>query len=254
MPEAMNEHPYTFFEHYLPGVTDRNLHMVTATFVVALLTIGSVILYGRLRKARECVIPDGGVTFLSLFEIFLSMLVGLCEDIIGQGGRKYLPFVGTVFFFIFFSNLIGLVPGFLPATENWVTGAAVATISFLAFNYFGFREHGLKYLTHFMAPISPGPMKSIIGWILIMLPMCALHALFGAIEVLSMAFRPLSLSIRLYANIFADHQVIGIFSHLVPLGVPILFMILGLFVSFMQAFIFTLLTTVYISGAVAHEH
>jgi F-type H+-transporting ATPase subunit a len=209
-------------------------------------------------------VPDGKFSLLSFFEIFLEMLTGLCEDIVGHGGRKYLPFVGSIFFFIFLSNLIGLVPGFLPATENWVTGAAVATISFLAFNYFGFRENGIGYLKHFIAPISPGPAKGVVSWILIMLPICLLHALFGAIELVSTAFRPITLSIRLYANIFADHQVLSIFSHLdqafsvsaqvLRLGIPLVFLVLGIFVSFMQAFIFTLLTTVYISGAVAHEH
>ncbi len=250
----MNEHPFTFFERFLPGVTPRNLHMVTAAFVFLLLGIGSAILYPRLRKAKERLLPDGKLSLLSVFEIFLDMLVGLCEEIIGPGGREYLPFVGSVFFFLFLSNLIGLIPGFLPATGNWVTGAAVATISFLAFNYFGFRENGLKYLKHFLAPISPGPMKSVVSFALVLLPIFLLQTLFSVIEIMSTAFRPMTLTIRLYANMLADHEVIGIFSHLVPWVIPILFMILGVFVSFMQAFIFTLLTTVYISGAVAKEH
>ncbi|MFH1018349.1 MAG: F0F1 ATP synthase subunit A [Pseudomonadota bacterium] len=250
----MEKVPFTFFERYVPGVTHDNLHVVTAAFVVFLLAAGSVLVYPRLKKARACVVPDGRITPLSLLEIFLEMLVGLCEEIIGPDGRKYFPFIGSIFFFIFISNLIGLVPGFLSATGNWVTGAAVATISFLAFNYFGFREHGVKYLKHFMAPISPGPMKSVVSFILLLLPICLLQALFGVIEIMSTVFRPMTLSIRLYANMLADHEVISIFSHLVPWVIPILFMILGVFVSFMQAFIFTLLTTVYISGAVASEH
>ena len=250
----MEARPFIFFERFLPGVDEQNVHVVTAGFVVLLLTIVSLIVFPRLKEAGKAVIPERGISVRSLIEALLGMLVTLCDDIIGRGGRKYVPFVGSIFFFIFFSNLIGLVPGFLPPTENCVTGAAVATISFLGFNYFGFREHGLKYLSHFMAPISTGPMKSVLLWLLVMVPLCALHALFGAIELMSTMFRPITLSIRLYANIFADHQVLGIFSHLVPYGLPVLFLLLGLFVSFMQAFIFTILTIVYISGAVAHEH
>ncbi len=248
------EHPFTFFERFIPGVNHENLHVVTTCFVLLVLVGGVFLLYPRLRNASENVLPDSEISLKALFEIFLSMLTGLCEDMIGHGGKKYLPFVGSVFFFIFVSNLVGLIPGFLPPTENWVTGAAVATISFIAYNYFGFKEHGVGYFKHFLAPVSGGVTKSFIQWVLIMLPLCLFHVLFAGIELLSSFFRPITLSIRLYANIFADHMVLGIFSGLVPYLIPLPFMALGVFVAFIQAFIFTLLTTVYISGAVAHEH
>jgi F-type H+-transporting ATPase subunit a len=250
----MGEHPFTFFEHYLPGVDHHNLHIVTAGFVVLLLALATAILFPRLRKAKENVLPDRKISLRSMFELFLEMLAGLCDDIIGHGGRKYLPFVGTIFLFIFTSNLIGLIPGFLPPTENWVTGAAVATISFLAYHYFGFRENGIGYLKHFIAPVSTGGLKNPVVGLLVLLAIVPLHVLFGSIEILSSVFRPITLSIRLFANIFADHTVLSIFSDLVPFGIPVIFLVLGLFVSFMQAFIFTVLSTVYISGAVAHEH
>jgi len=248
------EHPFTFFQAYLPNVTEDNLHLVTAGFVVLLLALGVAALYPRLRNAKRNVLPEGKVNLKSFFEIFMEMLADLCEEIIGHGGKKYLPFVGTIFFFIFVSNLVGLIPGFLPPTENWATGAAIATISFLAFNYFGIREHGVGYFKHFLAPISPGPIKGVIRFVLIMVPILLLNLLFAPVELLSLVFRPITLSIRLFANIFADHQVLSIFSSLVPYLVPLPFMVLGIFVSFMQAFIFTLLNVVYISGAVAHEH
>ncbi len=248
------DHPFTFFERYLPGVNHHNLHMVTATFVVLLLALATGILFPRLRKAKENILPDRGFSLRNGFEIFMDMIRGLCEDIIGSDGRKYLPFIGTVFFFIFGMNIIGMIPGFLPPTENAVTGAAVATIVFIAFNYFGFQEHGLSYFKHFLAPVPMGKQKSILFTALLVPAMIGLHSLFAAIEVVGMAFRPVSLSIRLYGNIFGDHVVLGIFSDLVPWLFPMCFMVLGIFVSFMQAFIFMLLTIVYISGAVAHEH
>ena len=130
----MGGHPYTFFDSWLPWVNHHNLHVVTAGFVVLLLAIGVAIIYPRLKAAAEEVIPEKKFSLRNLFEIFLEMMTTLCEEIIGPGGRKYLPFVGTVFFFIFVSNLIGMVPGFLPPTENAVTGAAIATIVFIAFN------------------------------------------------------------------------------------------------------------------------
>ncbi|MFH1262448.1 MAG: F0F1 ATP synthase subunit A [Pseudomonadota bacterium] len=245
---------YTFFEAFLPGVTEENLHVVTATFVVLFLFVASFLIYPKLRDAKKNVLPEKKFSLRTVFEVLIEMIAGLCDDIIGHGGRKYLPFTGSIFFFIFFSNLIGLVPGFLPPTDNWVTGAAVATISFIAFNYFGFRENGIGYLKHFFAPVSPGPMKGVVLWVVIMIPMIAFQAMFLGIELLSTAFRPITLSVRLFANMFADHTVLGIFSGLVPYLVPVPFLVLGIFVSFVQAFIFTLLTTVYISGAVAQEH
>lgn len=248
------EHPFTFFERYIPGVTFENLHVVTTVFVFTILCIGVVFLFPRIRNASQNVIPDKKFGLKAFFEIFMEMLTTLCEDIIGHGGRKYLPFVGSVFFFIFFSNLIGLIPGFLPPTENWVTGAAVAIISFIAYNYFGFQAQGVGYVKHFLAPVSAGPASSILKWFMIMLPLTVFHILFLGIELLSNVFRPITLSIRLYANIFADHMVLGIFSSLVPYVIPLPFLVLGIFVSFIQAFIFTLLTVVYISGAVAHQH
>lgn len=250
----MTEHPFTFFERYLPGVTRENLHVVTAAFVGILLVAAAGFLYPRLRDAKRNVVPEAKFNLKTVFGVLIEMLAGLCDEIIGPSGKKYLPFVGTIFFFIFFSNLIGSIPGFLPATASWVTGAAVATITFLGYNYFGFREHGLGYFKLFLAPVSAGPMKSFFLWILLMPFMIALQALFAGVELLTSLFRPVTLSVRLFANIFADHAVVGIFSGLVPYLLPLPFMVLGIFVAFVQAFIFSLLAMVYISLAVTHEH
>jgi F-type H+-transporting ATPase subunit a len=107
---------------------------------------------------------------------------------------------------------------------------------FLVYNYFGFKEHGISYLKQFAGPVL---------W---------LAPLMFVIELLSHLFRPMSLSIRLFGNMFGDHMVLSIFSGLVPLIVPIIFMILGIVVSLIQAFVFSALSSVYIALAVSHEH
>ena len=150
--------------------------------------------------------------------------------------------------------MIGMVPGFLPPTENCATGAAVAIIVFLSFNYFGFRENGIGYLKHFLAPVWPSGIKNVFLYILVLLPVLVFQLMFGTIELIGMILRPVTLSIRLFVNISADHSVLSIFSGLAPYLVPIPFMILGIFVCFMQAFIFSMLTMVYISMAVSHDH
>lgn len=250
----MKHHPFTFFENYISGVSHDNLHIIGATFVVILLVLAVVFVYPRLRLAKQNLIPSSKVGIKNIFELLVEMLAGLADDIIGHGSRKYLPFVGTIFFFMFFSNLLGLIPGFLPPTENWATGAAVAIIVFITYNFFGFQAHGPAYLKHFIAPISLAGVKNFFAWFLIMIPLLAFQVLFSTIELISNFLRPITLSIRLFVNISADHKVLEAFSGLAPYVVPLPFMAMGIFVSFMQAFIFTLLTMVYISMAVAKDH
>lgn len=250
----MTHHPFTFFETYISGVNHDNLHMVSATFIAGLLAIAAFYVYPKFRKAKDNVLPSPKLGVKNIFEVIIEMLAQLADSIIGHDSKKYLPFAGTIFFFMFFSNILGLVPGFLPPTENWTTGASVAFIVFISYNVFGFQAHGPSYLKHFTAPISLKGIKSVAVWMLVMIPLVAFQILFGTIELISNFLRPITMSVRLYVNIFADHKVLEAFSGLVPLFIPLPFMVLGIFVSFMQAFIFTLLTMVYISMAVAKNH
>jgi F-type H+-transporting ATPase subunit a len=119
---------------------------------------------------------------------------------------------------------------------------------------FGFVAQGPGYVKHFFAPISLSGVKNIFAYLAIFIPLAIFQVIFVSIELISTFLRPITLSIRLFVNISADHMVLGAFSSLVPYLVPIPFMVLGVFVCFMQAFIFTLLTMVYISLAVAHDH
>ncbi len=182
------------------------------------------------------------------------MLDQLFRDIIGPSSRRYLPLLGSMFIFIFVANVMGTIPGFLPPTERWETNVAIATISFLAYNYFGFRAHGVAYLKHFTAPISLKGVKGILMGIVLIVPLMMFQTIFGAVEILSNLLRPTILTIRLMANITADHAMLEAFSGLAPYLVPLPVLILGLFVSFVQAFIFTVLSSVYISLAVAKDH
>jgi F-type H+-transporting ATPase subunit a len=152
----------------------------------------------------------------------------------GPKAKRFIPLIGTLFLFILLSNLIGLVPGFASPTTNLNTNAACAVIVFSATHYYGIKENGLVYLKHFMGPI---------WWLAI---------LMVPLELVGHLVRPVSLSLRLFGNMNGDHMVLQIFSDLVPFGVPVVFIVLGMFVSFIQALVFTLLSILYISGAVEH--
>lgn len=168
---------------------------------------------------------------------FLSIR-NLLVDNVGQHGLQYLPVVATFAALILVSNLMGLFPGLMPPTAHTSVTFALGISSFVYYNYVGIRENGLVgHLKHFAGPIP---------WLaLLMFP----------IELISNLVRPMSLGIRLFGNMFGDEQILGTISGLVPwwLPVPVLIMPLSLFVAFMQTFIFTLLSILYI-GEVSHAH
>lgn len=178
--------------------------------------------------------PGGVQTFL---EMVVAGLRNLLEDVIGHGAeRKYLPIVGAFALFIFVSNLFGLFFFLQPPTGSLSTTIALALLSFVYFNAQGIRAHGLGgYLKHFMGPVL---------W---------LAPLFFVIEMIGNFARILSLSLRLFMNIFGEHTATGIFAGLAPILVPWPLMALGLFTALLQAFIFITLSAVYIEGATAHE-
>jgi F-type H+-transporting ATPase subunit a len=163
-------------------------------------------------------------------------VAGLVDQVMGHGSQKYVPLIGAIFVYILFNNFFGLVPGVTPATENLNTTLAAGLSVFVLYNAFGLKENGIGYLKHFLGPLI---------WLApLMLP----------IELISHLVRPASLGLRLMGNMTGDHTVLGIFLNLVPIGVPIIFYVLGMFVCFVQAFVFSLLSMVYISLATAHDH
>jgi F-type H+-transporting ATPase subunit a len=171
------------------------------------------------------------------FELAYGFLRDQADEQIGHDGPKYLAFFGTIFFFILFCNLIGVIPGFESPTMIPSVPAGCAAAAFFYYNIVGIQANGLlKYLAHFA-----GPMPALA---ILMIP----------IELVSHLARPLSLTIRLFANMYAGEQVTLVFLKLTLLFVPVAFLGLHVFVSFLQAYIFTLLTMMYVAGAVAHDH
>lgn len=172
-----------------------------------------------------------------LVEVIWDFLKTSAEDAGIHHPNKYLPFFGTLFIFILIANLIGVIPAFESPTMSPAVPAGCAIATFLYYNFWGFREQGVgTYLKHFAGP------------------MPALAPLMVPIELVSHMARPLSLTIRLFANMFAGEQVTVAFLKLTFLVAPAIFMGLHVFVAFLQAYIFALLTMIYVSGAVAHEH
>jgi F-type H+-transporting ATPase subunit a len=218
-------------------------HMLIAALVVLLVAAGAMSYAGSLRKlGDEAILPARKLGMRAIFEGLADMVYGVLEGVMGpKNARKYLPFLGSFFVFILFSNLISLVPGFRAPTDTLKTNVGLAVCIFLATHILGFKEHGLGYLVQFTGHI---PLKS---------PLVVLVPLMIVIEVISHLIRPVTLAIRLMANMFADHAVVGAFFALVPFLVPVPLMVLGIFVSVVQALVFTLMSATYISLAVAHE-
>ncbi len=226
------EHGFTWFQllpeggHFAP--------MYAAVTIALLLVVISVLAVSS-KKTAEMVIPDPSFTVRNFFELILSFLAGIGDDILGHHSKKYMPLLGSCFIFILFMNLLGLIPGFLPPTSKMNITIGLALVIFLSTHFFGVKENGISYFKHFLGPYMP------------------LAPLMLPIEIISHLARPMSLSLRLFGNISGDHAVVAGFMALVPFVVPSIFMGLGVFVSFMQAFVFTVLSMIYIAGAVVHE-
>ncbi len=171
---------------------------------------------------------------------FMEVVVGGIENMIletmGEKGRPFFPLVATLAIFILVSNLIGLIPGFFPPTANINTTAACAVIVFFSTHIVGIKEHGFHYLKHFMGPII---------W---------LAPIMFFIEVIGHLSRPLSLTLRLFGNMNGHELVLMIFFGLAPFLVPLPMMLMGVLVSFIQAFVFMLLAMIYIQGSLEEAH
>ena len=224
--EAFHQHQIHHFEHVL-----------TFILVGIILLVAGFIYRKKTANLESAAVPEKGITFKNIAEMYGSFIMTQCRAVLGEKeGPKYFAFVATIFIIIFISNAIGLIPGFLPPTESINTTLALGVFSFLYFNIKGCKEVGtLNYLKHFAGPL----------WYM--------AVLIFPIEVISVCIRPVSLALRLYGNMYGDHTVLGTFSNLAPLAVPVVFMLLGLLVSFIQAYVFIMLSMVYVSLATAHQ-
>ena len=205
-----------------------------AAIMALLLMVVIAILFPLAAKRFDRKRPGGVQNFL---EMLVSFLRGLVAETVGDDHvRQYLPIIGTLFVFIAMGNLFGLFYFLQPPTGSLSATVALAVVSFLYFNLEGIKEHGIVgYLKHFMGPLI---------WI---------APLFFVIEIIGTFARILSLSLRLFMNIFGEHTTTNVFASLVPIVVPWPMMALGIFTAFLQAYVFALLSAVYVSSAVAHE-
>jgi len=234
---------YTPLEFAVPWV-------IQAAILAGVLVIATGLLIRRKIAAENGgLVPDEGVTLRNCFEVIVEALASLSRDRIGDDWRRYFPIVGTMFVFILFSNLLGLVPGFKGATSDANSTWAWAVISWIVYTWVGVAKHKQKYLVKFMGPSLFE--REIFGRTV---HFRLLGIIMFPIELLLDLARILTLAVRLLANMFADHTVIAIWISLVPIGVPAIFMGLGLIVSLLQAFVFTLLTMIYIGLALEEPH
>ena len=200
-----------------------------------------VLLFAMVRS-RLSVDKPGGLQHL--FEGAHGFIEGQGHEIIGHGSEKFTAYLTTLGFFILFCNLLGLVPGFESPTGSPVVPLGCAVLTFIYYHLQGIKKQGLwHYLKHFAGPSVGHPVANFLMAIL-MVP----------IEVVSHLARMLSLTVRLYANMFAGDMVTMVFFSLVPIGLPVIFMGLHLGVSLIQTFVFVLLAIIYLQGAVAEEH
>ena len=212
-------------------------HLLGGLLVLVFLAVGAIRYATAVGGSGDAgLVPPPRFGLRNFFEMLADAVYGLMEGVLGpKDAKRFLPLIGSLFFFILFSNLLALIPGFVPPTATLKTTLALALLVFVLTHYYGLRAHGLAYLKHFLGPV---------WWLApLMLP----------IELVSHIARPVSLSLRLLGNIMADHKVTAVFFAMVPLLVPVPFLVMGVLVSLVQAVVFSLLSTIYISTAIAHE-
>ena len=228
------EHHYYFLVEIFSALgfghwAHQNSHLLHSWLVMTILIVGAFLLAKGIQM-----IPRKGQNIL---ELVVGGLENFMVEITGPEGKAFFPFIATIFLYILLSNLLGLAPGFFSPTANLNTTASMAICVFILTHYIGFKFHGAKYFKHFMGPVWP------------------MAPLMFVIELIGHFARVMSLSIRLFGNIFGKEKVLGIFFALAGLylaPLPILF--LGILVSVIQAVVFMLLSIVYFAGAMEEAH
>ncbi|RMG01791.1 MAG: ATP synthase F0 subunit A [Nitrospirae bacterium] len=215
----------------IPGVP----FYVTYSWVAMIILIVFALL---VRKSLKLV-PSGAQNF---FETIIEALYNLCVENIGHGwARRHFPLIATLGLYILLCNFLGMIPGFATPTANINTTASCAIPVFFATHYYGLIVHKHKYVNHFL-----GPIRSVFSIPLIIL--------MFFVEVIGHLARPLTLSVRLFGNMVSHELLIAVLMGLVPAFIPIVVLGLGVLVNIVQAFVFVLLSTLYLAGAVEEAH
>jgi len=208
-------------------------HFIPDYVVMCVIIAIFIILFLGLASRKRDLVPS---KLQSVMELIIETFEGLLVDTIGEQGKKYVPMIATLGLFIFLGNLLGLIPGFMSPTSKINVTLGCALCVFVYYHWQGMRAQGVgKYLKHFTGPI----------------PLLA--PLMVPIEIISHFSRPISLSIRLFGNIFAEELLIVVIASIIPFFLPLPFMAIAIFTGTIQAFVFVLLSCIYIAGAVAHE-
>src|SRR6266404_6073749 len=208
-------------------------HIVWVFILFVICIAGILLMRGRLSVDR----PSKGQ---QLLEVVVEQIRGLLDQVIVPYGRRYLPVIGSFAVFILIGNLMGQIPGLGAPTESINVTGALGVTSFLYFIGSGFRQQGIRYLKHFTGGLT-GALLFAMGWLIFV------------VEIVSNSVRPVTLSLRLFVNMYADQKIAGAFLGLIAPIVPIFTIVLGVFVSLVQTFIFIMLSMVYLSETVPHE-
>jgi len=235
--------------HQLEGWIQLPWVFAASLVSIAILLVAGLLVRRSLADPSRGVIPDQGISVRNVVEVLVEWLSGMAKDRMGPDWRKYFPLVGTMFFFILVSNLMGLIPGLDGATSDANTTWAWAVIAWVFYTWIGIVKHKGKYLLKFMGPSF---FEKEIGGRVVHFRLLA--PVFLVLELPLDLARMLTLAVRLLANMFADHTVIAVWLSLVPIAIPAIFMGLGVIISVLQAFIFSLLTMIYIGLALDEPH
>jgi len=225
----------TLVRHEAPSW--RSFEPIVAALFVALLVLGiAARVSSRLSNPDDAIVPEDRLTLRTFMEAFLGYFYDLAKSVMdAERAKKYFPLIGTAAMFVFFSNVLALIPGFPVATSSLNITLGCALVVFLCFNAYGLATNGFGYIAHLAGP----------AWYL--------WWLVFPIEVISLAVRPITLAVRLMLNMAVDHLILGIFLSLVAAFIPLPVMILGCLIILIQTLVFTLLTCIYIGLATEHE-
>jgi len=206
------------------------IHTILMVYIIIGLCVFSLLVRGTFK-----LVPN---QMQSILELVADSFMKMVDENMGHKGRKYFPFILTMAVFIFICNAMGMIPGLLPPTANLNVTAGLALVVFFMTHIIGVKEHGFKYIKHFMGPV---------WW---------LAPLMLIIEIIGHFARPLSLALRLFGNMMGHEQIVGVLLILMPIAYPLLAVstMLGILVIFIQSFIFALLSMLYLGGALEEAH
>ena len=228
------EHPYLFFVKFFELIGFGSFAHHNPHVVYSWVLMGILIILGILTSKSVQMIPGKGQ---NLMEIIISGIEDFMVETIGEEGRWLFPLAATVFLYVFIGNLLGIIPGFFPPTANLNTTASCALVVFVFTHVIGIKYHGARYIKHFLGPV---------WW---------MAPLIFIIEIIGHFARILSLSFRLFGNMMGHEIVLAILFALAGLFLaPLPILVLGIFVSFVQGFVFFLLSIIYFQGAMEHAH